>query len=945
MSDRRDPVALLRSSSSTSAHEQYNSGESVLKGKLAVTGKLKLDRRNFLKRAAGAMGAATLAERGPALGAGQESHTAEERTQAAGDQSYPRQFHGRQLRMISFPLGGVAAGSIGLGGRGQLVDWEIFNRPNKGFRPLYAFPAIWAKAEGGEPVARVLESRIQPPYEGPDGLGSRNVPGLSRLESATFTGEFPLAHIDFEDRSLPVKVALDAFSPFIPHEPDDSGLPVGILRYSVTNPGHEAASVGIALSIENPVNTKEEKDDDARQKSDEGRRNEYRTGNGIAGLVMSNPALAADDPLAGQFVLAATTSGGADVSHWEGWPAGRWWNAPLHFWDRFSKTGDLGAQPEPHNMVGVLCLKKTILPGQTANFELFLGWRFPNRTPDWMGWAAPEGEGKTVIGNAYAARFKSAWEAVSYTAAHLQDLEARTRMFANALRDSTLPAAVKEAAGANLSTLVTTTCFRTADGEFHAFEGSGDRAGCCFGNCTHVWNYETATAFLFPSFAQSLRRSAFGYSMDDAGAIHFRQLLPAGKARFGYAAADGQMGQIIHAWLDWKISGDEVLLASTWPRAKKALEFAWVPGGWDANRDGVMEGVQHNTYDVEFYGPNPMCGIYYLGALRAGEEMARAMGDTVSADTYKRLFEQGSKWIDANLFNGEFYVQKVRGFRKDEIAKNLRGDMGTENTEMPEYQVGGGCLADQLIGQYLVEIGGMGPLVSPENIRRTLRSIYKYNYKPTLADHDNTERTYALNEEAAVVVCDYGKADRPLIPFPYYAEAWTGQEYLVAALMMNWGMVEEGVECVENIRARYDGEKRNPWDEPECGHHYARAMSSWSTLVALSGFVYDGARAAVLAVPRIPRDNFECFWSTGTGWGTFSLRRQKDRTQFSIKVLYGTLACRSCEIAAKGATATVERGESAIANHVSRNEERVVVTLAGIERLAANDEMRITVRG
>src|SRR6202035_3980784 len=154
-----------------------------------------------------------------------------------------------------------------------------------------------------------------------------------------------------------------------------------------------------------------------------------------------------------------------------------------------------------------------------------------------------------------------------------QSLENRTRTFANAFAASTLPAAVKEAASANLSTLATTTCFRTADGEFHGFEGVDDTRGCCCGNCTHVWNYETATTFLFPSFARSLRRSAFGYSMDDAGAIHFRQLLPEGKARSGFAAADGQMGQIIHAWLDWKISGDEALLRSSWPRTKKALEF------------------------------------------------------------------------------------------------------------------------------------------------------------------------------------------------------------------------------------------------------------------------------------------------------------------------------------------------------------------------------------
>jgi uncharacterized protein (DUF608 family) len=909
-----------------------------------VTEKLRLDRRDFLKQAAGMMGAAAHANPWTGMSAPSDTRGDEPRRQPLEEVGYPRRFSGRQLRMISFPLGGVAAGSIGLGGRGQLVNWEIFNRPNQGFRPPYAFPAIWAQAGDGTPVARVLESRVLPPYEGQDGLGSNNVPGLSRLEAATFTGEYPLAHIDFEDHSLPVNVELDAFSPFIPHEPDDSGLPVAILRYRVTNPGSATAQVAIAFSIENPVNTKQDGGGAARQKAGEGRRNDYRTENGIVGLRMSNPSLPTEDPMAGELVLAARVKDGAKVSHWTGWPAGRWWNAPLHFWDQFSRAGELGPQPEPHNSVGVLCLSTRIAPGQTASLEFLLGWWFPNRTPDWIGWSAPPGEGKTVIGNFYAARFRNAWDAVQYAADHLGDLEARTRLFATALRESTLPAAVKEAASANLSTLATTTCFRTADGEFHAFEGSDDTQGCCFGNCTHVWNYETATTFLFPSFARSLRRSAFGYSMDDAGAIHFRQLLPDGRARSGYAAADGQMGQIIHAWLDWKISGDDALLRSTWPRAKKALEFAWVPGGWDANRDGVLEGVQHNTYDVEFYGPNPMCGIYYLGALRAAEEMARAAGDPASAQIYRNLFELGSRWIDANLFTGEFYVQKIRGFRNDQIAANLRSDMGSENTEAPEYQVGDGCLADQLIGQYLAEIGGMSPLVSPENIRTTLRSIHKYNYRPTLVDHDNVERTYALNDEKAIIVCDYGRAARPSIPFPYYAEAWTGQEYLVAALMMNWGMVQEGVECVENIRSRYDGEKRNPWDEPECGHHYARALSSWSTVVALSGFLYDGVEAAVVAAPKIPADHFRCFWATGTGWGTYSLSQQRGDTVFAIEILAGTLACRSCEIAAPGTTAAVQYAGRPVVNRVERHQERATVLLGETLRLAAKDQLRIEVR-
>lgn len=908
--------------------------------------KRSFDRRTFLKSAAGALGAAAQAG---ALPSGVAENTAQPDSQfrsgetARDSGEYPRQFRGRELAMISFPLGGVAAGSLGLGGRGQLCNWEMFNRPNKGYRPDYAFPSIWAKSGNRGAVARVLESRILPPYEGQDGLGSNNAPGLSRLESATFTGEYPLAHIQFHDSTLPVEVELEAFSPFIPHEPDDSGLPVAVLRYRVSNSGDTDAEVGIAFSIENPVKEEKENTDVAARKVNDGRRNEYRTARGMGGLVMSNASLASDHPMSGDITLVAMCSSELEISHWEGWPQGRWWNSPLLFWDQFSKSGTMGSAPDPHDNVGVVCLHKTIPPGQSKNFEFLLGWRFPNRTPAWCGWLAPTGFENSVIGNYYAERFKSSWDAVQYAADHLEKLEGQMRAFTETMRASTIPSAVKEAASANLSTLATTTCFRTADGEFHGFEGSDDTRGCCHGNCTHVWNYETATAFLFPSFARSLRRSSFGFSMDEEGAMHFRQNLPDGKSRWGFAAADGQMGQIIHAWIDWKISGDDALLRSTWPRVKKAIEFAWVPGGWDANRDGVMEGVQHNTYDVEFYGPNPMCGIYYLGGLRAAEELARAAGDTGSADTYRKLFEQGSHWIDANLFNGEFYFQKVQGVQKDRIAPDLRSSMGSEDTLNPEYQVGLGCLVDQLVGQYLADVAGLGPLVSPEKIRTTLNSIYRYNFKRSLAQHDNVERTYALNDEAAVVVCDYARAERPRIPFPYFAEAWTGLEYTAAALMIRWGMAKQGVEIVASARARFDGEKRNPWDEAECGHHYARAMSSWSTMLAMSGFHYDGARHAVVAAPPVAGDRFVCLWATGSGWGWYSLERRAGATRLALHVSGGELQCRSCEFIGSGAHVQAQAGGRAVEGSVSRQSDRSVVQLAENVHILPGQELRLEV--
>src|ERR1019366_667361 len=231
-------------------------------------------RRTFLKQVTLASAATQVAAQTPVPAAATPT------SPAAPAIEFPRVFTGRRLTAIAFPLGGVCAGCISLGGRGQLRDWEIFNRPDKGNAPSYAFPAIWAQTGNRKPVARVLDSRIQPPFEGSSGLGANNVPGLTRLASATFTGEFPLARVDFSDPALPVKISLEAFSPFIPHEADDSGLPVAILRYRVTNSGTVSAKVSIVWSIENPTGHAQAKDT---------RVNEYKASAQLAGILMTNP--------------------------------------------------------------------------------------------------------------------------------------------------------------------------------------------------------------------------------------------------------------------------------------------------------------------------------------------------------------------------------------------------------------------------------------------------------------------------------------------------------------------------------------------------------------------------------------------------------------------------------------------------------------------------------
>lgn len=899
----------------------------------------KAGRRRFLQTVALGAGSLALPAAADETASRSGRGTSPGASPASGSVQYPRTFSDRQLEMISFPLGGVGAGSVGLGGRGQLRDWQIFNRAQKGNALRYAFPAIWAQAAKGKPVARVLEARYLPPYQGASGLGSDNVPGLPRLDSCAFTGEFPLARIDFHDAALPVAVRLEAFTPFIPLDSDDSGLPIAVLRYRVSNASTAAAGVAIAFSIENPVGQAKQNDGAA------GRTNDYRKGAEVEGLLMSNPFLDARDPLAGSFALAVVAAGAGQVSYLRGWPRAGWWESPLLYWDDFSSDGELGPESSARSAVGALCMKRQLAPREKADFTFLLAWRFPNRTPERCGWSAAKGHEKDPIGNFYCTRFTDAWQAAEYAAAHLPDLEARTRQFVSAMQSTTLPDAARDAASANLSTLVSPTCFRTADGEFQGFEGSNDDGGCCFGNCTHVWNYETTLSSLFPSLSRSLRARQFGFNTDDEGRMSFRELLPSGSGRWGYAAADGQMGSLIKLYWDWRLSGDTEWLESLWPAAKRALSFAWIPGGWDADRDGVMEGVQHNTYDVEFFGPNPLCGVWYLGALRAAEEMARAVGDEHFAVQCRLLFREGSRWIDSNLFNGEYYVQKVRVEPGQTVAKGLRAGMGAADLEHPTYQLGDGCLVDQLVGQYLAEVAGLGSLLESENIAKTLRAIYKYNYKPSLEDHECVARTYALNDEAALVVCDYSKGQRPETPFPYYAEAWTGLEYSTAALMIYRGMVREGVEAFENVRRRYDGERRNPWDEPECGHHYARAMASWAGVLALSGFRYHGGLKNVSVQPRIHPEDFSSFWSTGTAWGTFSQTLRAARLAFTLEVGEGELPLRTLTLAAEGASraAKASLGTRTLAHRLERKGNEVTLEFADEITLNSRDRLSVAV--
>lgn len=814
-----------------------------------------------------------------------------------------RTFTGACLKEIAFPLGGIGTGSVSLGGRGQLRDWEIFNRPNQGFRPNFAFATLRAEAESGTVITKVIESPLLPPYSGTHGTGRGNGEGFPHMASNSFRGEYPFAWLQFEDDRMPLSVSLEAFNPFIPLNDFDSSLPVAILIYRVENAGEGPVQGLLVWTLENVMGYSGTGPLAASDLG--GNRNVFRSEGGLNGMTLDSSRYPADSHRYGSMVLATPWP---DVTY-TGDIGGKGFGTGHVFWDVVSRSGAFDdtdmAEPTPEGQTGICALgmRFSLQPGDAVEIPLLLAWHFPNFIKYWHRSAEAE---KPQWRNFYAQHFADAWEVAGYVNENLEGLRTQSMQYHDALFGSTLPACVLDAASSQTSTLKSPTCLRLEDGTFYGFEGCSPTAGCCEGSCTHVWNYQQALPFLFPALERSMRTADYTHNLrEENGKMCFRLGLPRGTSGWGFhAAADGQLGGVIKTYRDWLLSGDDDWLRVLWPRVKKALAYAWEE--WDADRDGVIEGVQHNTYDIEFHGPNPLIGAFYMGALRAAEEMARYLGEDEQADRYRELYDNGSAKMDQMLFNGEYYVQQY------------------EPEQAPVHQFGEGCLSDQMLGQWLAALCGLGYLFRPDNVRSALLSVFRYNWRPGLADHANPQRIYAVNDEAGLLMCSWPRGNRPLIPVLYCDEVWTGIEYQVAGHLIMEGFVQEGLAIVKGARDRHDGLKRSPWDEPECGSHYARAMSSWGLILALSGYYYSAPDGLMQFAPKLRQDDFRVFWSNGSAWGTFSQDLSEGSAAVRLDVLSGVQ--KLCGLRLQLDLAGADRSELSVRAEVSGQTVQCSVT-------------------
>jgi non-lysosomal glucosylceramidase len=797
-------------------------------------------------------------------------------------------FTGDARRAVAFPLGGLGTGHVALCGDGALRQWQLNGPPNHaGLLPDSFFALRVSSLEPPADVVRLLRAEPLPPHPSPAAnVSDADVPDAAEawrwpfVAGTTFQDAYPFARVRYQDPALPVVVALEAHTPFVPLEADASALPLVRYRFTIRNDSAEfrhgfllgALQNGVGWDGVTPIRG-------TRGAGYGGNVNRLLRRPGQSGVLMDHPGLAEDDPGAGEMLLwtdapAAVLPRAHDADALLRFvetarlftptqlgdysdPALRAALAPGTVSGASPMRAPNGPSPAGHTWDAGVAAAFALAPGETATIDIVHAWWFPNRYADFDRFGPQHhfGPSRFWVGNHYATRFGGALDVLDAYLADRDRLDAASRAWADAVAASDLPEPLRETIAAQPALARSPSIFRTADGRTFAFEGAlgastrnwnGDAGGSCPLNCNHVLNYEQALSRLFPSVGRDMRETELSIQAPD-GSIPHRVVLPLYLPQLHGAliggperpALDGMLGAVLKTYRSVLDGAGVPWLRPLWPSLVSLM--AHICDTWDVTGDGVLRGDQPCTYDISLHGPNMFIGGLWLAALRAMEEMSGLLG---AGGTYRATFERASVAYDELLWNGEFYAQPSTG---------------------EAYDFGSGCLSDQLLGQWWAHELGLGHVLPAERVRAALGAIVRYNRKQHFEPHGYRE--FADGDETGLVVCSWPHGGRPAVPLRYCDEVWTGVEYQVAAHCFYEGLDEEGLAIVRGVRARYDGTRRNPFNEVECGDHYVRAMAGWSLLTAWSGVRHDAAAATHTRGARPGRFPYVA----GTSWGTLTV--------------------------------------------------------------------------
>ena len=822
------------------------------------------------------------------------------------ERAYNTAYNGEHLNRVAFPVGGLGAGMFCMEGTGAISHVSVRNRPE-----IFNAPGMFAaiSVKGVNNGAKLLEGPVPDwkkfgQQDAGNGSGGATT-GLPHFHNASFNVRFPFAYLDISDADLPFKVMVTGWSPFIPTDEDNSSLPAGSLEYKFTNIGKTTAEAIFSFNSKNFLKIEKGKNS-IRSIQD--------------GFILSE-AGTSEKPYKTEFAIF-TDDERTVVDHC--WFRGGWWDPVTMAWNTVKKGEVKAVAPVDSDAPGAsLYVPFSLGPGKEKTIRVMITWYSPDSdyTFGKMGARKENCDADSGCCNSpsdisldkydkdfngksykpwYSSRFNSIEEVATYWKQQYDVLKKNSTLFKNSFYASTLPPEVIEAVAANLTILKSPTVMRQYDGRLWNFEGCGDDGGCCHGSCTHVWNYAQAIPHLFPALERSLRHTEFCESQNKDGHQTFRANLPISPATHDFhAAADGQLGGIMKAYREWRISGDNEWLKKMYPMIKTSMDYCI--NTWDPRHTGVIEEPHHNTYDIEFWGPDGMHASFYIGALNAISSMGKFLGKDVSK--YQQLSASGKKMIENELYDGEYFIQKIKvnglTAKNPATEQSFGGEYSKEAKELleregPKYQYGKGCLSDGILGSWIGRMCGLDDTIDHSKIRSHLLAVYKYNLKGNLSEHANPQRpSYALGEEGGLLLCSWPKGGKLSLPFVYSDEVWTGIEHQVASHLMLMGHVKEGLDILRASRKRYNGRIRNPFNEYECGHWYARALSSYGYLQALTGVRYDAVDKTLYIDSKV--GDFTSFLSTETGFGTVSLKAG----QAAIKTVYGTIEVNKTVVSGK----------------------------------------------
>ncbi|WP_301921949.1 GH116 family glycosyl-hydrolase [Ferruginibacter sp.] len=770
-----------------------------------------------------------------------------------------------ELRYIGMPVGGICSGGVYVGGDGRLWLWDIFNQNQLGVVTktlpvkLESFNISEINNTHGSLYLEPL-TEVRPLQQGfALSIKQNGTTVIKRLQQddwdeVTFESTYPVATIKYIDNNLPLQVSVEAFSPFIPGNADDSGLPATIQAISIKNTGSSNISVEVIGWLENKILLNSEK-----KNADFSRINKITENKLYSGIVLQGTTTNKELEKAADYgnmcfaCLEKNAISIEDVNTSEN--------------KRAYKIKDL-IKPTTNAPVAGIIIEYHLKADQEIKSDFIISWYMSN-TSFYSDKNIQEMTVQDADKHYYTTRFADANAVAAYIAQKYTSLKDKTMLWKQTWYDSTLPWWFLERTFSNISSMATTTTHRFQSGRYYAWEG----VGCCHGNCTHVYQYAQAVSRIFPELERDTReRVDLGIGYDEAtGMIHIRG------EKTG-PSIDGQAGTVLRIYREHQMSSNYTFLRKNWAKIKKAVIFIMVQ---DKNKDGMEDTPMENTLDALWHGEIAWIVGLCIAGVRAGQAMAEEMEDMDFAERCRKYIELGSKNMEQYLFNGEYFIHRP----DPSVGKK---EIGSFNT----------CHIDQVYGQGWVWQVGLERILSKEKTMSALQALWKYNYMPDVGPYIKTHsdgRFYALAGEGGMIMNTnpynddnpYGNAKAWQVG--YFSECMSGFEHQVASHMMAEGMIKESLVLTRSIHDRYHAFKRNPFNEVECSDHYGRAMASYGTFVTACGFTYHGPKGQIGFAPKLTPENFKAPFTSANGWGSYSQQRNENLLSAQLKVSYGNL--------------------------------------------------------